>query len=249
MESIYYMQVLSLGLVWTFFHCSGMCGPIVVGLTSRSHDEGSRARRVWLRARRVLAYQGGRALTYAMMGLVAGLVGQQLEGSVERLASMSALVVAPLFALVGLAKLLNISVGSGGIGRKIASLYPVAIRFFRRFQWMRRDLPSAAATGLVMGLLPCMLMFWVLGIAATTQSPVHGAGVMVLLVALTTPTLLAAGCAASMWRVRWSERFVGAALLVSALWLGLIAAASNGWIDHLHFSFSLFGEPFMLMLF
>lgn len=249
MVASYYIQVLSLGLVWTFFHCSGMCGPLVAGLTSRTGDDGSRARRLWLRARRVLAYQSGRALTYAVMGATAGLVGAQISASVEKIAALSALAVAPVFALLGIARLAGKHVVMPGLGQKISALYASAIRFSRRVTWLRGDVASSAATGLVMGLLPCMLMFWVLGVAATTGSPLHGAGVMVLLVVLTTPTLLAAGCAASIWRIAWSERFVGGALLFSATWLGLVGAAANGWIDHFHITFELAGEPYMLMLF
>jgi sulfite exporter TauE/SafE len=248
MVSSYYIQVLSLGLVWTFFHCSGMCGPLVAGLTSRSDDQGSRARRLFLRARRVLAYQGGRALTYAAMGTTAGLAGAAFEGVIRDLTAMAGFVVAPLFLVLGIWKLAGRSLGSGA-GTRMGSFAVGALRKLRAVKFLRGDFLSSMATGLVMGLLPCVLMFWVLGIAASTASPLHGAGVMVLLVALTTPTLLAAGCAASIWRIRWSERFVGGVLIFSAVWMALVALAANGIIDHVQFSFRLLGEPYMVMLF
>ena len=38
-------------------------------------------------------------------------------------------------------------------------------------------------------------------------------------------------------------------MMVSGVWLGLIAAAANGWVDHLHVPFRLFGELYTVMLF
>lgn len=247
--SSYYMQVLSLGLVWTAFHCSGMCGPLIAGLTARSSDEGSRARRLWLRARRVLAYQAGRAVTYAAMGAGAGIAGVMLEGALRDVTAAAGFVLAPVFALLGARKLAGRGGGSRGFGAGAAARVTGALRLFRRYPALRRDLPSSFLTGAAMGFLPCMIMFWVLGIAATTSSVAHGAGVMVLLVLITTPTLLLAGCAASFTRVASSERLVGAALIFSGVWMLLVALAANGLIDHAHLTFRAFGQPYMLMFF
>lgn len=249
MMSSYYIQVLSLGLVWTFFHCSGMCGPLIAGVTSRASDEGSRARRLWLRARRVFAYQGGRAVTYAAMGASAGLAGAAFESTVRDLTALAGFIVGPAFLGLGLMKLSGKTFGASGVGARISGFSLGALRKLRATKFLRGDLLSSMATGLVMGLLPCVLMFWVLGIAATTASPLHGAGVMVMLVALTTPTLLAAGCAASIWRIRWSDKVVGGVLIFSSVWITLVALAANEIIDHIQFSFRLFGEPYMVMLF
>ena len=91
--------------------------------------------------------------------------------------------------------------------------------------------------GLLLGFLPCMLTFWVLGIAASTASIVHGALVMVLLLAMTTPVLAVAAMGSSL--PGWlgglgSEKVLGGAMIFSGIWLGLIAMAANGWIDHAH---------------
>ena len=47
-----------------------------------------------------------------------------------------------------------------------------------------------------------------------------------------------------------SSEWVGpVAMMVSGVWMGLIAAAANGWIEHIHIQFKLFGEKYVLMLF
>lgn len=248
MFATYYIQVLSLGLVWTFFHCSGMCGPLVAGLTSRSDDPDQRLRRVVLRARRVLAYQSGRAFTYALLGASAGIAGAMFQESITRIAALSGFVVAPLIALLGVWKLSGRTMQSA-LGAKIGARLSRWMSALRRSPAGRNQFVGAFLTGLVLGLLPCVLMFWTLGVAATTASPLHGAGVMVTLVVLTTPTLLVAGCAAGIWRVRWSEKIVGVVLLISAGWMLLVALAANGLIAHAELTFRLFDEPYMVMFF
>jgi len=248
MFATYYIQVFSLGLLWTFFHCSGMCGPLVAGLTSRSDDPEDRLARMSLRARRVLAYQSGRALTYAVLGASAGIAGAIFQETISQVAALSGFVVAPVIALLGLWKLSGKSLQST-VGTKIGTYVGAALRVLRRTFAGRNQFVSSFVTGIALGLLPCVLMFWTLGIAATTASPLHGAGVMVTLVILTTPTLLAAGCAAGVWRVRWSEKIVGIVLLVSAAWMLLVALAANDVISHAELTFKLFGEPYMVMFF
>jgi sulfite exporter TauE/SafE len=123
------------------------------------------------------------------------------------------------------------------------------MRAVRKSRVGRSPFLGSVLMGAALGLLPCVLMFWTLGIAATTASPLHGAGVMVTLVLLTTPTLLAAGCAASIWRIKWSERAVGVVLLMSSAWMLLVALAANDVISHAEVMFKLGGDPYMIMFF
>lgn len=246
MESTAYIQVLSLGIVWTTIHCTGMCGPLIIGVTARADAVGSRRRRARLRARRVFAYQGGKALTYGAFGAMAGAVGRELAGAFERVAAVTSLFVAAAFIAIAISKL---------VGRRrrpspfVIHVVPRAMQAIRRLRMFRGDMARTAAIGAVMGFLPCTLVFWVLGVASSTQSALHGAGVMLLLVVLATPSLLAAACSAGALASRSSERRVALLLLLSALWLTLVAAAANGWIAHRHVTFTMGDEPYMLMLF
>lgn len=245
----FYAQVFSIGLVWVFFHCGGMCGPILAGVTADVREP-SRKRAIAIRTGRVLSYQLGRALTYALIGAVAGLVGSAFEHVLQQFTQVAGLLLAGVLLVVGLMRLPPwahkfsggswASASGGLLGRALSTL---------QRRGPKKGFLRFAMLGAVMGLLPCMLMFWVLSIATATASPVHGAGVMVLLVLMTTPTLLVAGNAAMLGRRFHSAWVAPVAMMVSGVWLGLISVAANGWLDHIHIQFRLFGEKYVLMLF
>ena len=111
----------------------------------------------------------------------------------------------------------------------------------------------AVALGVVLGLMPCMVALWVLGLAALTGSALHGAALMLLLIVLTTPMLLGVTL---LPRLIPSGRRGGLTALAPALlqalsgtWLLLIAAAGAGLISHCHLGFSLFGRGLVMMFY
>ena len=70
MPGVFVFSALLLGLV-SSLHCLGMCGPLVLGIIPPNLNS--------IQKTGVLAqYHGGRLLTYGILGVVAGLVGQQL---------------------------------------------------------------------------------------------------------------------------------------------------------------------------
>jgi uncharacterized protein len=250
-----YTQLFGLGLLWVTVHCAGMCGPIVGSLVATRRAEGTWLSRLGQRASSVLAYQGGRAVTYAIIGASAGAAGAAVEGLIGDLTRVAGLLVAVALIGLGLSRI-------GPIARRLrrargaattsttGAFVGAALRRVRRLL-PKQGVLQMAAVGAVLGLLPCMLMFWVLGLSASTASPLHGALIMVGLVVLTTPVLLLAGtapliCKPSFRRI--GERLIPWAVIVSGLWLALISAAANGWIDHVHLPFGLFGEKFVVML-
>ena len=245
----YLIQLLVIGLLWVSLHCVGMCGPIVAGLVAADSDpEDDRpARRS---ARRVLAYQSGRALTYAALGAAAGLAGQAVNGVIHGIGDIAALAMGIALFGAGIWRTVGdlgvVAAPSGGwIGRKLGRAARQITRLVpARGNW------RFALFGAVMGFLPCMLMFWVLGLAASTGNPLSGAGLMVGLVAMTTPVLLAAGTShalATGWLRHYGDRLVGVALMVSGIWLALIGAAANGWIGHASLQFSVGEQAFRVM--
>lgn len=253
----YYVQLLSIGLLWVTVHCSGMCGPIIAGLTaSRGIEEPN----LWGRLRRsasgVLAYQGGRALTYMALGAGAGLAGAAAQAWIRGMTQVAGLVVAVILILVGIGKMpwwkksASFGRASARMGQMSGKIVGRLIRFISRLA-PKTGLLRMAVFGIVLGLLPCMLMFWALGLAASTASPFHGAALMTLLVVMTTPVLVLAGCSTSL--ATGALRRVGAylvpfAVLVSGVWLGLIAVAANGWIEHVHIPFEFLGHRLVFML-
>ncbi|AWV90679.1 sulfite exporter TauE/SafE family protein [Bradymonas sediminis] len=268
-----YAQLVGVGFLWVTVHCSGMCGPIIAGLVVHTHPQDQQASpwaHRWSVVKHVLAYQSGRGLMYALLGLLAGLLGAQVEATVQPIAATASLLVALLLLLLGLAQLPVVMRRRARLrverrAKKAASAGPDAARpkppLSARFvAGITRRLPSAAqfkgplrmfVTGFMLGLLPCMLMFWVLGLAASSASPLHGALLMVTLVGLTTPVLVAAGLSTTLVSPklrRLGQHIVPFGMIFSGIWLGLIAMAANGWIEHIHLPFTLFGKKLVMML-
>lgn len=250
-----YTQLLGLGLLWVTVHCSGMCGPIVGSLVATQETHGGWWDRLRQRTGHVLAYQTGRAATYLILGASAGAAGAAVEASIGQLTRVAGLIVAVALILAGIAKigpvarlLQRSTPGSAdsAIGRFVAG----ALRRVRKVV-PRRGALQMMGFGAVLGLLPCMLMFWVLGLSASTASPLHGGLIMVGLVALTTPVLLLTGTAPLVCTPavrRFGQRMVPFAILVSGLWLLMVSMAANAWIDHVHVPFEIWGEKFVIML-
>jgi sulfite exporter TauE/SafE len=240
-------QLTSLGLVWVSFHCAGMCGPLVVGFDVAGVSRGSSALRG---ATSVLTYQAGRALTLMTLGAISGLVGSGLGAGFHQVGAvlallMSAAVIVSLF-----------------VRRR-----PPALRIERRPEpiWQRMAqrvshaiLPHLSggrpldhlALGLLMGLLPCMIPLWALGLGATTGSPVHGALLMLALVAMTTPMLLGVTLLPRVVRVsgRLAAAMPRVLMAISALWLGMVGLAGLELIDHVHIPVRVAGRSLVVML-
>ncbi|MEZ4268138.1 MAG: sulfite exporter TauE/SafE family protein [Myxococcota bacterium] len=240
-------QLTSLGLVWVSFHCAGMCGPLVVGFDVAGVSRGRSAGRGALS---VLTYQAGRALTLMTLGAGAGLVGSGLGAGFHRAGAVLALLMAAAV---------------------LASLFvrrrPPALRLERRavpiWQRMADRVTSAIlphmsggrpvdhlALGLLMGLLPCMIPMWVLGLGATTGSPVHGALLMLTLVAMTTPMLLGVTLLPRVLTLsgRLSRMMPRVLMGISAVWLAMVGLAGLEVVEHMHLPVRLAEKTFVVML-
>lgn len=263
---VYYAQLLGVGFLWITVHCSGMCGPIMAGLIASGHTPGIKGSAANKRAvLGVLAYQSGRAAMYAILGATAGLIGAAAESAIQTATRVAALVIAAGLLIVGFSQLPEVQAFIRDLKRyksgEKTPTTPAAQRIANGFvARLFRALPSKtylqgaprmAVSGFMLGLLPCMLMFWVLGLAAASASPLHGALLMVTLVVMTTPVLLAAGLSSSFFSGKW-RRFgaiaVPIGMMVSGVWLALVGAAANGWIEHAHINLVFAEQDFTIML-
>jgi sulfite exporter TauE/SafE len=247
-----YAQVLSLGVVWVSVHCAGMCGPLLNGLDVAGACRGVSPARG---AGNVLLYQAGRALTYAALGVVAGLAGAGVRAALQTGGSVLALLGAALLLGLALRKLSPPAAGDlvqiGG-RPQTPFLEQALTRLARALLPETGSLPlRSASLGVIMGLLPCMLTTWVLSLAAVTGSPLHGAGVMLTLVALTTPVLLGVTLLPRLLSARLRRvggRVATLLLLVSSLWLTLVGLAGLGVIGHATLGLDVLGRRYALML-
>jgi sulfite exporter TauE/SafE len=232
--AIAYGQLFGLGLPWVTVHCGAMCGPIAGGMTA------SIPRKVE-RIRGIGAYQLGRAVVYVPLGAAAGAFGGAVElrpqvGAVAGLA-MAAIMLAAAWR----------GGGAGAGARAGAAVIPVR-RLLRHVEG-RRGLASSigaaqrllargtvfplAFAGVALGALPCMLPAWVLGLAATTGSAVHGAALMALLLVMNTlPLAAAAVVLPGRTRGALGALLPRAALTASALWIALGALAALHLVPH-----------------
>jgi uncharacterized protein len=180
-HSIDLLGFLTLGLLGGFGHCVGMCSPFVV-LVSRRWVPPEAGRGAAFRAQ--LWYAAGRVATYAGLGAVAGFVGGTVElaGSllgVQRAASVVAGMVLLLDAGVELAGVRGLTAGRGG-------------RVFARVAGVlgRRVPGHPFGLGLMLGFLPCGLLYSALIAAAARGRPWEGSIGLALFTVGTVPALL-----------------------------------------------------------
>jgi len=167
-------------------HCLGMCGGILAALAVAS--PGSSAGQ---RLRLNLVYHVGRISTYTLLGLLAGAVSQ---------AALFTALKPHLYWLFAAANLMVIAIGLAtafGVRRlSLASLDGVGWGFMSRVLGKASGQSTAGAflaAGLVMGLLPCGLVYGVLIASATGGSWLVGGGMMLAFGMGTLPALLAFG--------------------------------------------------------
>lgn len=238
---------LALGLTGGF-HCVAMCGVPCTRLTCASTlpepESGAVASTPLLRAgatriaspslSRVLALHGGRLLSYAALGALAGSVVGGLAQFVEWSQALR-----PLWALFQLAVLL---IGMGlllwgarppdWLARK---LYPLGSRVQH---WLQTPARLGVA-GLAWAGLPCGLLYSAAAIAGLTGRMFDGALAMVLFGLGSTAWLLAAPWLLrhvqgrlSAWRQELGARLAGIALVAMsgwALWAHALREAPRLW--------------------
>ena len=224
-----------LGLAGSLGHCVGMCGGVLL-LIGRGAP---------LTGRRLLAAHLGRVSSYALLGAIAGALGQAL--GVGRSGPGAGAVLASLNLAQGLLALavaaLALYMALALLGRARSPEVYLA-RLTRRWgRAMRhiparpsRGLPALYAAGLLWGLLPCGLVLTALLIAAAAGSPWNGALAMLAFGLGTWPALLAVGWLGHAGIARlaaWPRQTAALLVLLFGAQTALRGLASWGWVGHL----------------
>ncbi|MFN8095931.1 MAG: sulfite exporter TauE/SafE family protein [Vicinamibacteria bacterium] len=209
--SIDLLGFLALGFLGGFGHCVGMCAPFVL-LVSRRFAAGGVGRGAALSAQ--AWYAAGRVTTYAVLGAAAGFAGSvvELAGSLvglQRAATVLAGGVLVAEALLGLTGAGPLAGTAGG-------------RLFARASATlgRRAPRHPFGLGLLLGLLPCGLLYSAL-VAAVSRGSAAGGALAVLLFGLgTTPALLGLSLADELLARRRAraDRVAHVFLLAMGLW-------------------------------
>jgi uncharacterized protein len=194
------------GPLWVVGHCPGMCGPLILAIGLP-------------RTAGVLAYQTGKAATYAVLGALAGALGGGVSLWLRSSAPVLLMVIAGAMIIAGLLRILPLApmTTHAAPTRWLTPLVQRAGRC-RGPAWLR-----AALLGMVLALLPCSVVVWVLGLAIAAANPWHGALLTSGLVLLTTPVLVVIHLLhAQRWMAHWRQRVAwlpGAGLMASGLWM------------------------------
>lgn len=238
-----YAQLLSVGLLWITFHCAGMCGPLVIGFDVAG---AARGRTVVRGALGIVVYQLGRMTTLMTLGAIAGLAGRGLTKAIEPAGAVMALVFGALVLASLIMKLLPRRARPLRVRTSLEARAPLDARpepepgllrrLTTRLQPLRltESLGGTWLLGAAMGFLPCMIVFWALGLAATTASVLDGALVMALLVAMTTPMLLGVTLLPRLVPRRGLAVLPRILMAVSATWLIMVGLAGLGVTPHAH---------------
>jgi len=177
-------------------HCIGMCGSFALACGGRvSHTA---------------AWHAGKILTYAFLGVLAGLVGHLVPGPLWVATILSAALV--IWFAAGLAGLVPEP------ALKIPGLTRLATRAATR-----GDLGSRFLFGMATGLLPCGLIYATLGIAVASGRAVTGALAMTAFGLGTLPLLAAFGLGVRRLAGErpWTRKILAAVVLVAGLWVVL----------------------------
>lgn len=192
------------GVVGSLVHCAGMCGPFVLTqVTARLESVPASQMRDWhrLTGAALVPYHAGRLTTYGLLGAIAALMaGELTQASGLRWVSAGLLAVAAvLFLGYAVPRLTFLLPGTYTFGwsEKVTGFAAPLLR--NPSGWRGYGL------GLVLGFIPCGLVYAALTAAAATADPIAGAAGMIAFGLGTVPGLLAVGLfghvAASRWRL------------------------------------------------
>lgn len=208
------------GLVGGVTHCAGMCGPFVTAQVGHQINHGAQPEEfARLKGASLLPYHFGRMTTYIILGVIAALLSRQIIGTaVQHWASVIFLSLAGAIfiasALPHAKRLLN-GLRLRGVSRFGEILGRLAKPLFSSPTGIQ-----GYGLGLLLGLLPCGLVFAALMVVSATANPYTAAVAMALFTLGTFPSLFLVGLGSQFACRRWP---------VSMQWLTRGVMVLNGF--------------------
>ena len=197
-------------------HCLGMCAGI-----SGLFAAGGGMVSFKAQLTRSVAYNSGRVLSYALLGIAVATVGSTVVDALPVLATPVRLASGAMIIVIGLQVAFNwrllssIELAGSVIWKRLA---PFAAGMIPATSNTR-----AVGLGLIWGWLPCGLVYSVLLIAATTRTPSHGGLVMVAFGLGTMPAMISTGLGAAKLATFMNRNRLGAGLLIVFLGIATLA--------------------------
>lgn len=228
--------VLAFGFVGSL-HCVQMCGPLVLTYSVAANTDAARRSLLGLH----LAYNGGRTLTYMVLGAAAGLIGGSMRfvGRLAGFEGIAAIVAGIAMLITGLVLLGMSPIFKGWRGLQMPSqLLKPAGRLMSS-----SSAGSKLLLGLLMGFLPCGLIYAALMKALGEATPLGGALTMLAFGLGTSVALVAVGLgssAATRKLARWGTTISAVTVLVMGILLiARGAQARNTMAGHMHHMMSM----------
>ena len=171
----YHYLAFFMGLLGSI-HCAVMCGPLLLAVQAGQGIS-------WKTTFNKLLYQFGRILTYGLIGLFLGLLGN--VASLQGWQQGFSLVTGILLFAIGLFYMF------GKSSSKLAAIQTKAIQPFAKFmgKWLYRPGGSFVA-GVLNGILPCGMVYMALASAVNADSIWNSFYFMLLFGLGTLPLLL-----------------------------------------------------------
>jgi sulfite exporter TauE/SafE len=225
-----YITIFLIGFFGGFSHCIGMCGGFVMtySLKIRENDIIKTPTR-WQKVSPHLLYNAGRVLTYTVLGEIFGLAGGTLGVifAIRDLQGVLQLSAGILMVLIGLDLAGWLSIFGTGEYPGIKSFKKIATMLFRSVN--RRNV---FVLGLILGLIPCGLVYVAGAKAAATQSVTGGALTMLVFGLGTFPAMLVTGFAADLISQKLRTRlyrFAAILVIILAFFTILRGIDNLGW--------------------
>ncbi len=216
--------LLIVGLTGSLGHCLGMCGPLVLVVSSRFSGRGIKS------TPEHLLYHTGRIGVYALLGLLAGFAGQA-TGGILRSANLLGLISLILGAVIILAGLIYLGWVRIPGGQRLSTWWQNAMKKMMKMPGRIGIL----LLGMLNGLLPCGLVASALLLSAATGNALLGALGMVVFGLGTIPALLTFGLGANMLSLKWRRTLAhvsGVFVILVGIQLLLRGTAGLGLISH-----------------
>ncbi len=211
---------ISLGYVFlmgllTSTHCIGMCGGIILSQTTDASplSGGQQKRRRGLTAS--LSYNGGRTLSYALLGGIFGALGTVITYTAKTKAIV--FVMAGLaVALIGV-QMLGVIPGLRRLSPEQNGLCALPMKARRAF------VGKPLIVGMLTGLMPCGPLYAMWLYSMSTGSFLGGASVMLCFALGTVPLLLIFGGLNAFIPARWTKYMLKlSAVLVCSIGLKML---------------------------
>jgi sulfite exporter TauE/SafE len=169
-------------------HCAGMCGAFVAVCTGAADVPAGGQWRVQS------AYHGGRLVTYAALGALAGAVGAALDLTGGVLGIQRAALAVAGAGMVAFGVILLLRLAGARVGRvPVPGVVREVAGRGHAFAFTRPPVTRALLIGLLSTLLPCGWLYAFAVTAAGTGSAPAGALVMAVFWSGTLPVLVAVG--------------------------------------------------------